>query len=549
MEALGAPDSEDLTANQPLRAPSRLRPWLDGLALALILAATFALRWLNRDTILIRDEGEYAHLGQQILRGAVPYRDIYNQKTPWVFCVMAAIQKVAGESLPALRLGTTLYLLLTVAVLYLAARKSLGRPEALWAALALAVMNSRHFAVFHSASAETFMLLWIAAALWAWNAADRPRRAWQALAAGLAAGVAYHTKQTGLALAGFLVVERIWTCIRSPQTWTADVRLLLRDLALVAVGFAVVAALTLGYFASRGALPAYIECTWTNNRQYTGQQHFGLREISVQAVRVVGEVAGGHVGLWLWGAAALVIVALRGKPSAARHLWILWAATGAVAFFAGHFYAHYYLLMSVPLALGAGIAAAWLWRRATHAAAKPVARAVFLAGLAVPWLAAALDDYQFFQSLGAAVAVSAPGWAPFDEAPNAARYLARQTRPDECILIVGSEPEIYYYARRPACTRMVIMDPMTGPYSFAARLRQEFIADLESRRPRYVLMVALTTSLGEYKEGVADLVAAATKVLDRDYLLETTLPRPAPSPPGRANQQPAYLLIFRRKAP
>jgi len=48
------------------------------------------------------------------------------------------------------------------------------------------------------------------------------------------------------------------------------------------------------------------------------------------------------------------------------------------------------------------------------------------------------------------------------------RYLTERTSPAESFLIVGSEPEIYYYAERKASTRLVFTYPLTGPYHYAA---------------------------------------------------------------------------------
>ncbi len=102
--------------------------------LALLLATSFAVRWPFRNVSLIRDEGEYLHLGQEILRGRIPYLDVYNQKTPVVFFLMAGVQKLAGTNLVAVRVFTAFYGLLATCVLYLLARgfrlprRPVGRP-------------------------------------------------------------------------------------------------------------------------------------------------------------------------------------------------------------------------------------------------------------------------------------------------------------------------------------------------------------------------------------------------------------------------------------
>src|SRR5262249_37083673 len=142
---------------QPLSAPSEKNgsPWTPGaevLALAMILLVSFVVRWPFRNLVLIRDEGEYAYTGQRILHGAVPYAEVYNQKTPFVFYLMAAIQQFAGPGLTALRVATAVYGMVATVVLYFLARRLFGPGTAVGAALAFVVMTFDQCGVIYSAS-------------------------------------------------------------------------------------------------------------------------------------------------------------------------------------------------------------------------------------------------------------------------------------------------------------------------------------------------------------------------------------------------------------
>jgi hypothetical protein len=91
--------------------------WLEAFLLVGLLTARLAARWPFLNVELFRDEGEYVHMGQEILRGTIPYLDVYNQKTPLVFYLMVGLQKVAGTSLEAVRIFTALWGLLTTLAL------------------------------------------------------------------------------------------------------------------------------------------------------------------------------------------------------------------------------------------------------------------------------------------------------------------------------------------------------------------------------------------------------------------------------------------------
>ena len=240
--------------------------------LVLLLAVSFTVRWPFRSVSLIRDEGEYVHLGQEILRGRLPYVDVYNQKTPVTFYLMAGVQKLAGTNLAAVRVFTAFYGLLATFVLYLLARRLFGYSAALWAALAFCVMTFDQCGTDHPSSTEFFMLLWILLALYLWYLGLDGRRKWILLLAGVAAGLAYQTKQTGMMVLAFFLAERLLDWLRQWRTAPRAIWPNLRDWALAAAGFALVLLVILGYFASQGAGQAYVECTWTNNWQYVNQR-------------------------------------------------------------------------------------------------------------------------------------------------------------------------------------------------------------------------------------------------------------------------------------
>ncbi len=171
----------------------------------------------------------------------------------------------------------------------------------------------------------------------------------------------------------------------------------------------------------------------------------------------------------------------------------------------------------MPLALGCGVAAAWLWRQAWRWPAK--GGYCFLAVLLL--LAAWVWPGMYHASL---LTISAPELAalrypePFATAAEVGRDLAEQTTPQELILVVGSEPEIYFYAQRPSTCRMAIMYPMTGRYTFSAALQKDFFAQWDSLKPRYVVTTTLSTSYSDWPESVQSFVDQVLPLLKKNYV-------------------------------
>jgi hypothetical protein len=87
---------------------------------------------------------------------------------------------------------------------------------------------------------------------------------------------------------------------------------------------------------------------------------------------------------------------------------------------------------------------------------------------------------------------------PFPEAIPVAAYIRDRTQPDELIAVLGSEPEIYFYARRHSATSFLYVEPLVEPQPFALRMQDDMIGELERNAPAYVVRFPIveTLSLG-----------------------------------------------------
>jgi 4-amino-4-deoxy-L-arabinose transferase-like glycosyltransferase len=516
-------------------------------ALLALLAIFFALRWPFREALLIRDEGEYAHLAQRILQGELPYRDVYNQKPPIVFWIFAAIQALAGESLASLRIATTLVGMATASLLFVVARRLFGVTGALASVVAFTALTFDQCGVEHAASTEFFMLAFFAAGLVGWfgpNAGDDGPSAARALLAGVAAGLACQTKQTGLALLAFFVLERAWSVWRARSVELAHAA---RQIAWTLAGFALVCGAIVAYFAAHGALGVYVECVWRNNLAYVGERHSNLDLALLLAQLVLTNVARWDVGLWLLGAFALGRAALREPRERASGLWILLALTAGAAFVAGRPYVQYWEPLIVPLALGAGVATRFVADRARHASSS--ARLTLCGLLALPLVPPVWNVVRLVTQDPAARADTLIGKASFQPsmiAERIAQHVAERTQPDEKLLVVGTEPELYFLARRPAATRLVITYPLVASYPYSPALRREFLADVERADAKYVVYLRWVSSLTEWPNELESFVKSVEAALKSKYAIETgwKLADGVALDPARARD--ADVVLFRR---
>jgi len=90
------------------------------------------------------------------------------------------------------------------------------------------------------------------------------------------------------------------------------------------------------------------------------------------------------------------------------------------------------------------------------------------------------------------------GQDPFPEAIPMAAYIRTHTRPDALIAVLGSEPEIYFYAHRHSATSYLYTEPLVEAQPFALQMQNDMVGQLERSAPAYVVRFPIeeTLSLG-----------------------------------------------------
>jgi hypothetical protein len=100
----------------------------------------------------------------------------------------------------------------------------------------------------------------------------------------------------------------------------------------------------------------------------------------------------------------------------------------------------------------------------------------------------------FFRATPAEVSRLMYGSSPFAESIEVARYIREHTRPGEMIAVVGSEPQIYFYADRPSATGYIYTYALMEPQPFAITMQDEMISEIEEARPSYLVFAKVFTS-------------------------------------------------------
>ncbi len=480
------------------------RSALPGIALLLLVIIFFGLvRYRLRDMPLERDEGEYAFAGQLMLQGIPPYKLAYNMKLPGTYAAYAAIMAAFGETPAGIHLGLLLLNAATVLLLYFLAARLFGRLAGVVTGASYALLSTSPSVQGFQSHATNFVVLPAIFGILLLLYALHSRRWWLFLASGLFAGIAVLMKQHGV----FFVIFCFLYLVVSARKQQCSPRGILRDAALFVLGVVLPYAATCWLLHRSGVFSQF----WFWTVSYAGEySRMGFRRGVRAFVETFPAVVGPAALIWIL--AALGLSAPRWSPSARQHSWFLKALLlfSFLAVCPGvYFRPHYFVLLLPAIALLAGVAVSSATEvLSAQQKSKYWIVLPFLAFLAC-FASSIFQQRAFYFSLSPEEAMQVTygsGSAPFLAARKTAEYVKANSSPSSRIVVLGSEPEIYFYANRHPATGYLYMYSLMGRQKYTARMRQQMIQEIESARPDYFIYVDVWDSWG-YRDAAPQVTA------------------------------------------
>jgi hypothetical protein len=462
------------------------------LWLLLILAVVTAIRIRLLDFPLQRDEGEFAYGGQLMLQGVCPYQAAYSMKWLGTDTAYALIMAVFGQTATGIHAGLILVSLATAGLVFLLTRRLCGNAAGVVAAGTYALLSINPANLGLAAHATHFVMLpALAGVVLLQNLEDHTRSA-RIFFAGLLLGLAVTMKQSGAAFGLFAAVWVAWCELSSGnRCW----RRLFMRLGWLALGGMLPLVLMCGIVTLTGDFNRFWLWTVQYARAYTSISTFGWGTVAWMLENVWDQcqAAPGLWGLAVVGGLLLLCKQTLPRP---RFFIISFSLFSFLAVCPGWYFREHYFIQLLPAAglLTAvafdTISGVWARRKLPFSPAT-IPSAIF--AIAAAWtLIQWRDIYFLLTPVQACRAVYAS--SPFPEAVEISRFLTSHCAPDVRILVMGSEPEIYFYSHRRSATGYIYTYPLMEPQPYAAAMRGEMIQEIERANPAYVVFVNVHTS-------------------------------------------------------
>lgn len=437
------------------------------------------IRWRLRDMPLERDEGEYAYVGQLMLQGVPPYQLAYNMKLPGTYAAYAVTMAVFGQTAAGIRIGLLLVNACTTLLIYAVACQLIGRLGGAVAGVSYGVLSIGPGVNGFAAHATHFVVLAAAAGLWLLLRGVRSKRVATLFFSGLCMGLAFVMKQPG-ALYGvfgglFLVHTAGWSI--------AKLRPVTRLLVSYTAGCMLPYGLTCLILWHAGVFNKFWFWTVDYAAGYGSSWGHGWLYFSNNVPQVIHSA----IALWILACLGLLAVGLNRKlRDTAFFVFGLLFFSGLAVSAGFYFRFHYFILLlpALSLLIAAAVASA-----ATYASDRGGVQRYF--PLVVFVLAAfsclLQQEYFFFRADPVSASRHVYPTDPFPEAAALGGWLRDHSAPGQTIAVLGSEPQILFYARRRSATGYLYSYSLMEEQKYASAMQREAIGEVEAATPAFVV--------------------------------------------------------------
>lgn len=454
------------------------------LLLLLFLVYTIRLNFL--DMPFERDEGIYAYNGLQLLNGKTPYVDFYEQKFPGIFYFYAIMDSLFGASVQGLHRGFIYINLISIIFLYFTVRKLFGSPAAVVGAITFAFVSLTPSISGFTVQSEHAGALFFCLGFLFYAYSEAGSKRLFTFLTGIAFGLSFMVKTSGvflIAWAGLMVL--------ADQFFSGDRKIMsfIRQGAIYAAGVVAVVACFFLMMMAKGAYDEMMYWTVEVPRKYISKMTFeqGKQLFSYTLTAVLSN----HKFFWINAFLACLLLFFKNIPPRIKWFGLSLAAFSFLTIVPGwYFYGHYWILMvpglSVIGSISAwGITATLRDRFNVKMAILPMLYPTVFTLLTFMHMSKQKGYY--FHPNKDLIMRQVYGGNPFLEAAEIGKYINKVAKPEDKLVVIGSEPQIYIYTNKTCPSKHAYFAALVADVPEHREWQREFVKSVEAAAPEYLV--------------------------------------------------------------
>jgi hypothetical protein len=448
--------------------------------LTVILSSLLAVapRFFYLNIPFDRDEGCYAYIADVIQRGGLPYVNAFDHKPPLIYYFYYLSFKLFGHSVSSPRILAALFgSVACLLLLLLVYRLTKNLSAAVISCLVFGLASTSTAYMGFSANTEQFTLPFLLGGMLL--LADEEPSFELFFYAGLLFGVGFMVKQP-VAVVAAVIFAYHWL-----RKGVMPEGILTRLLPFIFGSILPTAAVGL-FFVSKGEFSAFWKSSFLFNFGYIAEQNLASSFSMLSSY--LNHILRNDSFTWLMAFVSFYLF-ISSRISSFAKGYIYANLLGAIiAVSMGmHFYPHYFIFILPTFAIIIGIAIA------EFSGTRMESRAYTIAILLLCFSCFSFAGQRLLPEKELLVNLYSDN--TMAQARTVGDYLRANAPPSSTVFIIGSEPEILFYANLQAASRICYFYPLVVETIHREEMRKELLADLDSRPPDYVVVVNRIHSL------------------------------------------------------
>jgi hypothetical protein len=450
----------------------------------LVIAVSF-VRWRLVAMPLERDEGEFAYFGHLILNGVTPYKEAYSMKLPGIYYMYALIMFVFGESYKGIHTGLLLMNAATMILFFQAFKKLFNSMTGLLTANFYGLMAMSYHVLGFAAHATHFVVFYLALSLYFFSRYQEKKSLLFAALTGAMLGMAFLMKQQAVY---FILFGGILFVIFQFMEKPLNIRKVMANNLSFSIAVFIPYLLVVLIMLATGTFDKFWFWTIKYASQYASGVPWeqGKNALSHNFSAIWKE----NILIWILALFGFVIVSFAKFTVKQKILAVSFAIFCVLATTPGFYFRRHYFVVVLPAAaLLAGITLDYAGRFMTD---KFKIRSI---GFAFPLIVLSFlfivtlanDKVYYLTGNPLMLCKSIYQTNPFTESIEIAKFIKANSSETDKIAVLGSEPQIPFYADRKSATGHIYMYGLMEIHENNVKMQEEMISEIEKNKPLFLV--------------------------------------------------------------
>lgn len=431
-----------------------------------------------------RDEGIYGYYGKLLLEGKIPYKDFYEQKFPGLFYFYGFMVAIFGDTVEGLHKGFMYLNIATIIIIFFASRVLFSPIAGLLSATTFAFVSltpnlsgftvqAEHGVAFFISLGLLFYALYKAKKKWFYN-----------FLMGVSFGFAIMTKTSGLFLVLWggiiLIIDFLFTSDKTIKKFIIQTSVYSSGVFLVIASFFLI-------IAANGSFQDMIFWTYEIPKNYVSKIPFddGVKYFTYTKDAILQN----YKFFWYHSLLAIILCLLKTVSWKQKFFGVTLLAFSFFTIVPGfYFYGHYWIQTIPGLSIVAGLTYYAVMSLANKFIKFQNLKYVYLGVFAVLTYShvSALKAY-YFKPNYERILRNVYGNNPFPESMEIGNWINANSKPEDNIVLLGSEPQIYFYTKKHSPSRHAYFAAIVDNVPQHKEWQREFVKDVEKAKPRYLI--------------------------------------------------------------